>query len=101
MHASRLDLDNISPTQVCLTSEFRGCGRRGRPLAFDLLHLDGHDLRSCPIKNRKALLRIVYVDHMTGRGAELFEHASDRGRGRRLQAARLRLPRRPNATLAM
>src|SRR5207245_6602784 len=53
--------------------------------AFDLLHLDGHDLRSCPIEDRKALLedllddagcrRLVFVDHMTGRGAELFEHA--------------------------
>src|SRR5262249_44475295 len=25
--------------------------------AFDLLHLDGHDLRRCPIEDRKALLR--------------------------------------------
>jgi len=25
--------------------------------AFDLLHLDGHDLRSCAIEDRKALLR--------------------------------------------
>jgi hypothetical protein len=27
--------------------------------AFDLLHLDGHDLRRCPIEDRKALLRDV------------------------------------------
>ena len=51
--------------------------------AFDLLHLDGHDLRRCPIEDRKMLLRdilgvarcerIVYVDHVRGIGRELFE----------------------------
>ena len=50
---------------------------------FDLLHLDGHDLRRCPIEDRKMLLRdvigsaqcerIVYVDHVLGIGWELFE----------------------------
>jgi bifunctional non-homologous end joining protein LigD len=60
----------------------------GRPdrlayFAFDLLHLDGHDLRRCPIEDRKMLLRdvigaascerIVYVDHVLGIGKELFE----------------------------
>ncbi len=48
--------------------------------AFDLLHLDGHDLRSCPLVERKALLaalledaqckRVIYVDHL--------EHGADR-----------------------
>jgi bifunctional non-homologous end joining protein LigD len=43
----------------------------------------GHDLRRCPIEHRKALLReilaetagdrVVYVDHVLGRGVELFE----------------------------
>jgi len=51
--------------------------------AFDLLHLDGYDLRRCPIEARKELLRgvfedadcprLAYVDHVTERGAELFE----------------------------
>src|ERR1041384_1186497 len=51
--------------------------------AFDLLHFDGHDLRRCPIEDRKALLRdvigaarcerIVYVDHLRGIGRQLFE----------------------------
>ena len=51
--------------------------------AFDLLHLDGHDLRRCPIEDRKMLLRdvigtarcerTVYVDHVLGIGNELFE----------------------------
>src|SRR5262249_18748855 len=47
-------------------------------VAFDLLHLDGHDLRRCPIEDRKLLLRdvigmarsdrVVYVDHVVGIG---------------------------------
>lgn len=51
--------------------------------AFDLLHLDGHNLRRCPIEDRKMLLRdvlgsvrcerIMYVDHVRGVGRELFE----------------------------
>ena len=51
--------------------------------AFDLLYLDGHDLRRCPIEDRKLLLRdvigtagcepVVYVDHVLGIGQELFE----------------------------
>jgi bifunctional non-homologous end joining protein LigD len=51
--------------------------------AFDLLHLDGHDLRPCPIEDRKALLRdviaetgqprLVAVDHVEGLGAALFK----------------------------
>jgi bifunctional non-homologous end joining protein LigD len=51
--------------------------------AFDLLHLNGHDLRNCAIEDRKALLRdvvgaagcerIIVVDHMTTNGAALFE----------------------------
>ena len=50
--------------------------------AFDLLHLDGHDLRGCAVEERKALLRntldrtgcprVVYLDHVIGRGAALF-----------------------------
>lgn len=46
--------------------------------AFDLLHFDGHDLRRCPMEDRKALLRdvigaarcerIVCVDHVRGIG---------------------------------
>lgn len=61
--------------------------RHGRPeylayYAFDLLFLDGHDLRRCPLQERKELLRrvladapserVVYVDHLIGQGAELL-----------------------------
>jgi bifunctional non-homologous end joining protein LigD len=51
--------------------------------AFDLVYLDGHDLRRCPIEDRKALLRdvisaarcprVVHVDYVAGIGRELFE----------------------------
>jgi bifunctional non-homologous end joining protein LigD len=57
--------------------------------AFDLLHLDGHDLKRCPIEGRKALLRdvigaarcerIVYVDHVVGIGLQLFEEVRQIG----------------------
>ena len=57
--------------------------------AFDLLYVEGHDLRRCPIEERKTLLRevldeawcerIVYVDHIIGRGADLFERVRDIG----------------------
>jgi bifunctional non-homologous end joining protein LigD len=50
--------------------------------AFDLLELDGEDLTSMPLVERKARLatligagtdRIRYSDHIVGRGEELFE----------------------------
>jgi bifunctional non-homologous end joining protein LigD len=51
--------------------------------ASDLVHFDGCDLRRQPIEDRKAMLRdalgpmsggrILYVDYIIGRGAELFE----------------------------
>jgi bifunctional non-homologous end joining protein LigD len=57
--------------------------------AFDLLHLDGHDLRACSIEDRKALLRdiigvagcerIVVVDHVVGIGRQLFEAVREIG----------------------
>lgn len=50
---------------------------------FDLLYLDGYDLRSVPLIERKALLkevlradtRIRYSDHVLEKGKELFEVA--------------------------
>ena len=51
--------------------------------AFDLLHLDGYDLTSCPLIRRKALLkrilprdntgRIRFTDHIAGNGEGLFQ----------------------------
>ena len=49
--------------------------------AFDLLWLDGRDLRDLPLLERKRLLRelvppqpspILFVNHIEGRGVELF-----------------------------
>lgn len=57
--------------------------------AFDLLHLDGHDLRGRPLIERKAILeeivacaaapRVVYVSHIVGKGAWLFARAREIG----------------------
>ena len=53
--------------------------------AFDLLHLDGHDPRNLPLKERKELLEslispsagdnIQYSQHVEGRGLDLFHKA--------------------------
>jgi bifunctional non-homologous end joining protein LigD len=56
--------------------------------AFDLLELDGHDLRRAPIEERKAalakLLRrppdgIAFNEHYTGDGAIIYTHACKLG----------------------
>ena len=55
--------------------------------AFDLLHLDGEDLRGLPLEERKARLAalvrgtrgIRYTDHVAGRGAEFFHTVCARG----------------------
>lgn len=55
--------------------------------AFDLLHLDGWDLRPCRLDDRKSLLRglsewkgsLRYSDHHEGNGADLFAVAAERG----------------------
>jgi bifunctional non-homologous end joining protein LigD len=59
--------------------------RRRRPqhyYAFDLLWLDGRDLRHLPLIERKRLLRaivppqpapVLYVDHVAARGVDLYE----------------------------
>jgi bifunctional non-homologous end joining protein LigD len=56
--------------------------------AFDLIELDGADMRSLPLEDRKRKLRslvgsrrskIVYNDHMGGDGLAIFEHACKLG----------------------
>jgi bifunctional non-homologous end joining protein LigD len=57
--------------------------------AFDLLHLDGRDLRSRPLIERKALLaevvraatvpRLLFVDHIDGGGDLLFDAVREYG----------------------
>jgi bifunctional non-homologous end joining protein LigD len=55
--------------------------------AFDLLALDGEDLRDRPLLERKRRLRRIvprrsdrlrYVDHIRGRGVDLFRLACER-----------------------
>lgn len=63
--------------------------RRGTPrfCAFDLLHLNGEDLRHRPLIERKKALRrvvpnssafLIYVDHVEGQGERLFELVCER-----------------------
>ena len=64
-----------------------GGGRKAVMFAFDLMELDGVDLRARPLLDRKAglakLLRksaaIVYTEHLTGDGKIIFEHACGLG----------------------
>jgi bifunctional non-homologous end joining protein LigD len=54
---------------------------------FDLLYLDGYDLRQTPLIERKELLRrvlrsrppVVYADHQLEKGRELMEQAGHHG----------------------
>ncbi len=55
--------------------------------AFDLLYLDGKDLRSRPLRERKRLLQnllatapggpLIYSDHVQGNGERVFKHARE------------------------
>ena len=56
--------------------------------AFDLLHLDGEDLRKLPLVERKKRLQkligkrkgaIVYAEHVVGHGADFFKRAIEGG----------------------
>ena len=58
--------------------------QQARLYAFDLLWLDGQDLRSQPLLKRKAMLKrllparsshVLYADHTRGSGTELFRLA--------------------------
>jgi bifunctional non-homologous end joining protein LigD len=69
--------------------------RRKKPsgltfMAFDLLHLDGEDLRNRPVEERRALLRnllgpnasdrlLQFSDHVVGHGEEFFKAADAMG----------------------
>jgi bifunctional non-homologous end joining protein LigD len=65
-------------------------GRKGVPIvyyAFDLLYLDGFDLRRVAVEDRKRLLQehikadgvIHYSDHFAEKGLDLFEAARQQG----------------------
>jgi bifunctional non-homologous end joining protein LigD len=92
----RADFDRLHSR--CFEHEAIAC-------AFDLLRLDGDDLRRLPLSERKGklegLLRrstdgIQYVEHLEGEGDEVFEAACETRSGRdRLQAADCALQVRP------
>ena len=55
--------------------------------AFDLLNIDGEDVRALPLLDRKRRLlrimprvesRLLYLDHVAGRGCDLFRVACER-----------------------
>jgi bifunctional non-homologous end joining protein LigD len=73
--------------------------------AFDLLHLNGFDLRGARQVERKATLEdllhgieapVVYSEHLIGDGQEMFEYAAKH----RLQERRRALPIRPERSVA-
>ena len=57
--------------------------------AFDLLHLDGHNLRNLPLERRKTILEgliqehgedgLRYSSHLRANGGEMFRHACQMG----------------------
>ena len=68
-------------SDVCRRSHSRVMDHAAVACAFDLLMLDGDDLRRRPLSERKAALRkvlrrtkggIQYVEHTEGDGAEMF-----------------------------
>ncbi|MFX6702338.1 DNA ligase, partial [Acinetobacter baumannii] len=57
---------------------------------FDLLYLNGHDVRELPLHQRKELLRevipggdeqglLLYSEHIAGHADEVFRHACQHG----------------------
>jgi len=78
--------------------------------AFDLIELNGDDLRRDPLEVRKATLRSMlakaglglrFNEHIEGDGPTVFAHACPARPGRhRLQAQGLKLSLRPLARLA-
>ncbi len=85
-----LDDKGISRFTLLQDALSAGAGSKLHFYAFDLLHLDGWDLRKAPLGKRKALLAellaglgpssaIQYSDHVEGDGQGLFDQASDLG----------------------
>ncbi|RVD17628.1 DNA ligase D [Mesorhizobium sp. M4B.F.Ca.ET.017.02.2.1] len=85
-----LDEKGISRFALLQDALSAGAGSKLHFYAFDLLHLDGWDLRKAPLRKRKALLAellagqaanaaIQFSDHVEGDGQGLYEQASDLG----------------------
>ncbi|TIP50457.1 MAG: ATP-dependent DNA ligase, partial [Mesorhizobium sp.] len=85
-----LDDRGISRFALLQDALAEGAGSKLHFYAFDLLHLDGWDLRKAPLIKRKALLAellagqaanaaIQYSDHVEGDGQGLYDQASELG----------------------
>ena len=90
-----------------LQNQLRGKSDKIVMVAFDLLYLNGYDLRKLPLFERKAHLKklidgtaIQFSESFEVDGAEMFAHAcGTRARGRGLQGARQPLSFRPRQRL--
>lgn len=85
-----LDDKGISRFALLQDALAEGAGSKLHFYAFDLLHLDGWDLRKAPLQKRKALLAellagqaansaIQYSDHVEGSGQGLYEQVTELG----------------------
>jgi len=86
-----LDKQGISRFAMLQDALSDGAGNKLVFYAFDLLHLDGWDLRNVPLVKRKGLLAqllsghvtprsaLQYSDHVEGDGQVLLDHASELG----------------------
>lgn len=76
--------DGVSDFQRLQNALREGDGAELTYFAFDLLHLDGYDVRACPLLERKALLAELladaapsmrYTDHIESRGPDFHRAA--------------------------
>jgi len=85
-----LDAKGISRFALLQDALAEGAGSKLHFYAFDLLYLDGWDLRKAPLERRKALLSallaglgansaIQFSDHVEGDGQGLYDQATELG----------------------
>ncbi|KQZ67764.1 MULTISPECIES: DNA ligase D [unclassified Lysobacter] len=84
-----LDADGRSDFARLQRELERGDNDDLRLVLFDLLYLDGVDLRACALRDRRALLRdllaadptplLAFSEHIDGAGAQVFQAALDAG----------------------
>jgi bifunctional non-homologous end joining protein LigD len=83
-------LDAEGRSQFSLLEDALASGREGSCVfyAFDLLHIDGRDLRALPLLDRKQRLEALigrgsehvrYTEHVVGNGSEVFARACAAG----------------------
>ena len=98
-----LDDKGISRFSALQDALSQGAGSRLHYYAFDLLHLDGYDLRGVELATRKQMLAQVLGSHVSGRSAIQFsDHVEGNGEGLYERASEMGLEgivsKRTNAT---